>query len=137
MEYDLSLIALEREEQIPTAGKGLIIVANVNGHLHFRVFDSHGEIVQDSRERELLSSLQELDTLKNRLRDLWGNKNLPHTDRKSIVDAVNSLLSRSGSRQESAGNISSSPQEIEGWSQDEMEAAKPFPLPEIPDDKGS
>ena len=52
MEYDLSLIAVEKAVQIPTEGIGLIIVANVNGQLHFRVFDTHGGMVRDSCEGE-------------------------------------------------------------------------------------
>jgi hypothetical protein len=77
VEYGLQLIpAITRDGEIPAVGKRMVLVASVNGNLHFRAFDRRGRKVLDDTEAVLKpdrKGSERLRELKERLRGLWPN----------------------------------------------------------------
>jgi hypothetical protein len=74
---------------IPTAGKDLIIVADVDGVLYFRMFDGDGKIVVDWAE-----GLQ-ADNLMGQFVGLWPPHELTGIEKARVITAVTSILGAS------------------------------------------
>jgi hypothetical protein len=55
---------------IPAEGKDLIIVAAVNGVLHFRVFDADGKVAVDTDEKRLTEQVRKTEDLRKQLETL-------------------------------------------------------------------
>ncbi len=77
---------------IPTDGKNQIIVANVRNVLHFRIFDSFGEMVVNNEENQLAEKAPQIAALKTLLKDFWTAAQLSASDKDRIVTAVASLF---------------------------------------------
>ena len=77
---------------IPTEGKNLIIVANVQDLLHFRAFDADGKRVVDTDESQRSDKAPQIAKLKSLLSDLWGVPELPQSDKARVIIAVISIV---------------------------------------------
>ena len=98
-ECDLRLMELTSERGIPEAGEDLIIVANVDATLHFRIFDREGTVVKNTDERTLTAQTeptvnvgQQIADLKNQLSVLWPPHKLTQEEKDKIKTAVASIL---------------------------------------------
>ncbi len=72
--FDLRLIpALKDVQDIPKAGKSLIILADVKGQLHARVFDDAGKMVADADETRLSKTSRKfaIRSLREQLQEQW------------------------------------------------------------------
>jgi hypothetical protein len=83
--------AVKDPDDIPTRGNDLVVVADVNGVLYFRIFDGDGKRVLDWAEG-LYG-----DELKKRLVPLWPPHELTGVEKRQVITAVSSILSRSKS----------------------------------------
>lgn len=98
--YDLRLISpLPDTSGIPTEGKTLIIVADVNRVLHIRIFDPQGKQVVDTDEATLIAQApnpddmkRQLDDLRSELKSLWPPYEPTQSDKARIVAAVASIV---------------------------------------------
>jgi hypothetical protein len=115
--FDLRLMSPVNDvNSIPTEGKSLIIVANVQDILHFRAFAADGKKVVDTDESQLLDKAPQIAELKsllggirqNRagrwksklsksfllgpLSNLWGVPELPQSDKERVISAVTSIV---------------------------------------------
>jgi hypothetical protein len=79
---------------LPTAGKRLIIVAEVNRALHLRMFDVEGTMILDSAARRFTNTWVEY--LEQLVPRLWPPHELTFIDRVSVVNAVTQIAGRSG-----------------------------------------
>jgi NADH:ubiquinone oxidoreductase subunit F (NADH-binding)/NADH:ubiquinone oxidoreductase subunit E/NAD-dependent dihydropyrimidine dehydrogenase PreA subunit len=90
---DLRLMsAVKHVGDIPTEGKDLFIVADVDTLLHFRIFDSDGKIVVDIDEKRLTSQSAQMDDVRKRLVGLWPPHVPTSSDKRQIVTAVASIV---------------------------------------------
>jgi hypothetical protein len=89
----LELLApLDDIASIPTARRNQVLVADVRGVLHFRIFDNDGRKVVDTNENELPDKGPQLAQLRPLLSGLWGQSPTASTDRDRIVGAVTSIV---------------------------------------------
>jgi uncharacterized protein (TIGR02646 family) len=79
-------------DDIPSSGQDVIIVAAVDGVLHFRVFDNDGNMTVDADETRLASQATRIEQLRNRLEDLWPPHELTGTDKGRLIMAVMLIL---------------------------------------------
>jgi multidrug efflux system membrane fusion protein len=88
---------------VPTEGKRLLIVADVNHVLHFRTFDPDGKLVVDTNEKELakqgrqIESIRkqverQIEALKNQLRSLWPPHQLTTTEKELVSASVTAIV---------------------------------------------
>ncbi|MFO0961191.1 MAG: efflux RND transporter permease subunit, partial [Isosphaeraceae bacterium] len=82
---------LEGAGEIPAEGRAQVIVADVSGSLHFRIFDREGRLVADKPEAELPAYATKLGELKNELKALWKAPELSKTQRDGILFAATSM----------------------------------------------
>jgi len=87
--YDLQPMSPVKDVgAIPTAGKGLIVVAAVGPALHFRVFDTDGKMVVDSDSTRLSSQASQIEELRKQLEGLWPPHELTESEKTSIIASV-------------------------------------------------
>ncbi|MCB1097800.1 MAG: hypothetical protein KDN22_19665 [Verrucomicrobiae bacterium] len=68
----LVLVEADSTSELPTTGTSQVIIANINGKLHFRVFDSQRRRIDDIGENQLLSSKRTLvAAMKENLAPYW------------------------------------------------------------------
>ncbi len=79
---------------LPTAGKRLIIVAEVNHALHLRMFDVEGTMILDSPAKRFTNTWVEY--LEQLVPRLWPPHELSFIDRISVVNAVTQIAGRTG-----------------------------------------
>jgi pSer/pThr/pTyr-binding forkhead associated (FHA) protein len=77
---------------IPTGGKNLVIVATIQGVLHFRILDADGKRVADTDEKQLPDKAPQIARLKSLLGDLWGVPELSQSDKDWVIRAVTSIV---------------------------------------------
>jgi multidrug efflux system membrane fusion protein len=88
---------------IPTEGKRLIVVADVNHKLHFRSFDPDGKLVVDTSEKKLAEQIRQsegigkqveiqIGNLKKQLQGLWPPHPLAKREKKLLIAAVTSIV---------------------------------------------
>ncbi len=77
---------------LPSAGKRLIIVADVNHTLHLRLFDVEGKMVLDSDAKRLTNTWA--DYLQRLVPRLWPPHELTHIEKLSVINAVTTLAGR-------------------------------------------
>jgi len=88
---DLKLIDSPKGlDDLPAEGKALVVLARVNGGLHFRFFDAQGKQVVDAGEDKLPDGGSNLASLKSLLTDLWDPPSLAPagTGRDGVWDAI-------------------------------------------------
>ena len=91
--FDLRLMSsLNDVRGIPTKGKDLIIVAEVNNVLHFRIFDGDGKVVVDTDEQRLTEQARQIKDLRKQLESLWPPHKLTGSDKGRVVTAVTSIV---------------------------------------------
>ncbi|MEI6569533.1 MAG: hypothetical protein WCR20_22850, partial [Verrucomicrobiota bacterium] len=99
---DLRLISVNAESQIPDEGKDLMIVAQTNQKLRFRIFDKEGNIVVDRSEEDHLKQvlppiqIEAFSDLKKELGSFWNQENLAEAAKQKIIVAVTSILDPHG-----------------------------------------
>ena len=87
-ECDLRLMSsLKDTSGIPTAGNCLIIVAELDHRLHFRIFDGHGNMVVDTDEKKLPREAQRIEVLRKALKSVWPPQQ-PRRDEKVYFNTV-------------------------------------------------
>ncbi len=74
---------------LPTAGKNLIIVADLNKALHVRLFDVHGKRVLDSAAKRFTNTWA--DYLEQLVPRLWPPHELTEVERISVINAARNL----------------------------------------------
>jgi hypothetical protein len=77
---------------IPTAGDSLVIVANVDHALHFRIFDGHGNMVVDTDETKLPQQAQQIEDLKKQLESVWPPRKPTGSERVQVNADVTSIV---------------------------------------------
>ena len=75
------MYSLNDVSAIPTEGKDLIIVAEVNNVLHFRIFDGNGKRVVDTDEQRLTEQARQIKDLRKQLASLWPPHELTRSDK--------------------------------------------------------
>ena len=82
---------------IPTEGKNLLVVANVAGTLHFRIFDDNGKLVVDKNEQTLKEKVSAIEDLRTKLVKLWPPHEIDRGDEWEVITAVKSIVGLSRS----------------------------------------
>jgi hypothetical protein len=77
---------------IPRAGKNLIIVANLDHVLYFRIFDGDGDLVVDTNEKRLSAQSQQIADLRKELESLWPLEKLTESEKVRVIAAVTSIV---------------------------------------------
>ena len=75
-----------KDADIPTVGKGLIVVSRIGRRLEFRMFDADGKMVVDIGEPV------NLDAFKAELEGLWPPHELTGDEKRRIIAAVASIV---------------------------------------------
>ena len=92
---DLRLMcSLNDVSNIPTAGKDLIIVADVDGALYFRVFDGDRMVV-NTDEDKLAEKAELIQYLRKELEGLWPPHELTKAEKTSLSATVQSIVGHS------------------------------------------
>jgi hypothetical protein len=90
---DLRLMSsVKAVSDIPTEGKGLIIVAAVDNVLHFRVFDGHGKVVVDTDEKRLTEQARRIEYLEKQLVSLWPPHALTESEKGQVITAITPIV---------------------------------------------
>src|SRR5262249_22331895 len=95
--FDLQLIpSLSDAGDISPEGKkeNLIVVAEVNGVLHFRVFGGDGKVVVETDARRLSTPARQVfeADLKDRLEGLWPPRELTRPEKYRLIAVIRSIL---------------------------------------------
>jgi hypothetical protein len=92
-ESDLQLMpSLPDLSKIPKEGKALIIVAEVNGVLHFRIFNDANECIVDTDEKKLKGKEQQLKALREQLQCLWPPPELAARAPADVIADVKAMV---------------------------------------------
>ncbi|MGO9920654.1 MAG: efflux RND transporter permease subunit [Isosphaeraceae bacterium] len=86
--------SLKDKSEIPTEGKDLIIVADVDHVLHFRTFDIDGKLVVDTDEKRLTGYAWQIEDLRSQLAGLWPPHELIGSEKIRLSPAVTSIVGR-------------------------------------------
>lgn len=87
---------------IPTEGKNLVIVADVDHVLHFRVFDGAGKRIVDSDERRLTDRGLAIITLKKRIENKWPPHELTKSEKDELIAGITDVVDRTVTIRDSA-----------------------------------
>ena len=91
--YDLQLLSRAKAEcDMPRKGECLVILANVNNAIFFRVFNHDGNMMIDVDETELSEKKRQIIELKELLFRLWKVSPLPKKDKHDVITAINAIL---------------------------------------------
>ncbi len=91
--YDLRLMSsLKGKSDIPAEGKDLIVVADVQKVLHFRIFDAVGKDVVDTDENKLSVKATQMAGLKSLLGGLRKAPPLSPSDKSRVIAAITSIV---------------------------------------------
>jgi serine/threonine protein kinase len=77
---------------IPRQGRNSIIVADVAGVLHFRIFDRDGKLVVEIDEKTLGGQTRRIEDLRRQLGGLWPPHELTRGEKGRVVTAVTSIV---------------------------------------------
>jgi hypothetical protein len=90
---DLRLIpSLNEVGGIPKVGKNLLIVAEVDHVLYFRIFDADGRLAQNIDEKWLPGQFRQIEKLRKELASLWPPHKLTAHEKVRVIAAVRSIL---------------------------------------------
>jgi Amidohydrolase family len=93
--FDLRLMSpVTNVSSIPTTGRALIIVADVDNVLHFRMFDADGRVVVDTDEKMLPEQARQVAELRKQLAPLWPPHTLNAGEKGKVIIAVISMVGR-------------------------------------------
>ncbi len=76
----------------PQDFKRLMVLAEVNGLLHFRVYHADGRLLVDTNEARLASKATEIKDLKSLMAGLWHDE-LSKEEKKQVIDKMTSIIS--------------------------------------------
>jgi hypothetical protein len=98
------LRSLDSADKIPITGRGLVIVAEVKGVLHFRVFDKDGVMAMDTDEKGValvtegygppINQEGEIARLRKQLESVADIDDLPSDERRRLMNSIFFILSR-------------------------------------------
>jgi hypothetical protein len=89
--YDLKLIPQGSPDPLPPEGNNLVVVADVNAILTFRVFDSDGGVT-DTDETAPGMPTDKIADLKTQLKPLWPPHVLTSSEQSAVLVTVASIL---------------------------------------------
>jgi DNA-directed RNA polymerase specialized sigma24 family protein len=92
---DLRLMSsVKCARSIPSEGEDLIIVAEVDQVLHFRIFDGDGKVAVDinTDDERLTEQAGPIEDLRKRLVSLWPPHELTGSEKDQVIDAVTSIV---------------------------------------------
>jgi len=84
---------------IPQTGKSLIVVADVDHVLQFRIFNGDGKVIVDTDEKRLREPTLQIERLRKRLEGLWPPHELTKSEKDEVVTAVRSVVDRTSALQ--------------------------------------
>lgn len=84
--------------ELPTEGRRLIVVANSEGGLRFRIFDGEGRIAADADEKGLKRQARQVADLRKQLEGSWASRELTVAEKGRVVSAVTSIVGYTGYR---------------------------------------
>ena len=91
--YDLRIVfRVNDTNEIQKAGNHLVLVADVQGVLHFRVFGTEGQRVVDVDETRLPDKQQWISKLRNLLNDLGRESQISPTEKHDIINIIISIV---------------------------------------------
>ena len=91
--YDLRLMSpVNAIRGVATAGKSLVILADVDQVLHFRVFDGDGRMVVDTDEKRLPNQARQIEDLRKQLEGLWPPHELTVSEKRRVIIAITSIV---------------------------------------------
>ncbi|CAN5913821.1 hypothetical protein BH23PLA1_BH23PLA1_15520 [soil metagenome] len=91
--FDLRLMSSMNDVgNLPTEGKNLIVVADVQGLLHFRIFNVDRQMVVGTDETHLSDKASQIVELKALLGGLWGQPQFSRSDKDGVITAVTSIV---------------------------------------------
>jgi hypothetical protein len=93
---------LKAPREIPSDGKNLIVLANIDDVLYIRVFDSAGSIIVDTDSERLTTDNpstingivlgHRIGNLRKILKDLWSPHPLTQPEREQVLEGVTSIV---------------------------------------------
>ncbi|MBX6312515.1 MAG: DUF4190 domain-containing protein [Isosphaeraceae bacterium] len=91
--FDLRLMSSVNDASgLPSEGKNLIIVADVDHVLHIRVFDGDGKMIVDTDETRLPQQARPLEDLRSLLESLWPPHELTRSEKDRIIIALTPIV---------------------------------------------
>jgi multidrug efflux pump subunit AcrA (membrane-fusion protein) len=84
---DLRLMSVKRLSDLPSAGRALVILANVQDMLYFRIFDPDGRMVVDTDEDRLRDQSEKIKETKQLVRELMLAQRSVSRGKNGIVPA--------------------------------------------------
>jgi hypothetical protein len=93
VESDLSLMsAVSDMSDVPKLGKNVVIVADVDHVLHFRIFDRDGRMIVNTDEKRLKGQARQIEELRKQLKNLWPPRELTENEKCEVITAVTSIV---------------------------------------------
>ena len=90
---DLRLISpIKSVDEIPRGGKDLVIVADVDHVLHFRMLGGDGTAIVNTDEKKLPGQARQIEGLRTQLMGLWPPHELTESDKARVTSAVTSIV---------------------------------------------
>ena len=86
------LSSLDNPGDLPSSGKNLVVVANINQVLHFRIFDGEGNMVVDTDEKRLKNQERGIQDLRKQLEGSWARQELDGAETSRVITAVTSIV---------------------------------------------
>jgi hypothetical protein len=77
---------------IPTEGKNLLILAILEGVLHFRVFDGHGNVDEDTDDTKLTEQARKIEDLRKQLESLPPSHELTKKKKRRLISTAASIV---------------------------------------------
>ena len=93
LKFDLQLMSSVSDvRDIPKSGKNLVIIADVQDKLCFRIFDAYGNLVVDTNEMGLMAQAGLIADLRSQLKRFWAPRKLTSSEKEGVFAAVTSIL---------------------------------------------
>jgi hypothetical protein len=84
--------SLDDPAHLPGARKSLVVVANINQVLHFRIFDGEGNMVVNTDEKRLKDRDRGIQDLRKQLDGSWDRAELDGAETARSINAITSLV---------------------------------------------
>jgi Heparan-alpha-glucosaminide N-acetyltransferase, catalytic len=82
------LPSINATSELPKKGKNLVVVASVDGVLHFRAFDAVGNVVEDFEEKRYSGESRRIEGLRKKLESMSSRQELTNSEQQEILDAI-------------------------------------------------
>jgi hypothetical protein len=100
-DYDVrfeSDLTMSGKSDLTGSGKNPVIVAAVDGHLHFSIFDGEGHKIKDIDENDATGQVPRINELREQLQGWRGRQPLTRSDKDRVIGAVTSVFGPKRSR---------------------------------------